>query len=88
MYDRHLLRKENLPVLIYFLGMFPLGYFEGTIRAWLGDLLSFVTVVGYLIVLRLLGVAAVRTAEWRKQIEVAKHNSKVAAKKQARTRGS
>ncbi len=87
MYDRRLLRIENLPVLIYFFGMFPLGYFQGTVRAWLGDLLSFVVVVGYLIVLRLLGVAAVRTAEWRKQMEVAKHNAKVAAKKQAQTRG-
>ena len=85
MYDRHLLRKENLPVLIYFLGMFPLGYFQGTVRASLGDLLSFVAVIGYLIGLRLLGVAAVRAAVWRKQMAVAKHNSKVVAKKQART---
>jgi len=87
MYGRRHLRKENLPVLIYFLGMFPLVYFKDTVRAWLGDLLSFVVVVCYLIVLRLLGVAAVRTAEWRKQMEVEKHNAKVAAKKQARARG-
>jgi len=76
--------KRHLPFLVYLVGMLPLAYFQGSIRAMLGDPLAFVAAIGYLVALRLLGIAAVRIFEQREQISIDRHNAAVTAKKEAR----
>lgn len=76
--------KRRLPILIYLIGVSLLGYFQYSVRSLLGDLLSFVAILGYLILLRLLGAATVRAVEWRERAIVARHNAAVVAKKEAR----
>jgi hypothetical protein len=71
-------------MLIYLIGILLLGYFQYSVRSLLGDLLSFVAIIGYLILLRLLGIAAVRAVEWRESVIIARHNAAVVAKKEAR----
>ena len=66
--------KKHLPFLVYFLGMFPLGYWQHSLRAWLGDWVSFLVVIGYLFVLRLTGVLAVWLVEYWQRNAVIEHN--------------
>ena len=74
--------KRRLPFLIYLLGMVPLGYFQNSIRAMLGDPLAFATAIGYLFALRLLGIAAVRILDWRVKLAIDRHNAVIATKKE------
>jgi len=78
------LQKNHLPFLIYLIGIALLGYFQYEVRTFLGDLLSLAAIAGYLISLRLLGIAAVRTVEWRESVAMARHNAAVVKKKEAR----
>lgn len=73
--------KSRLPFWIYLVGMFPLGYWQQAVRSELGDWLSFAVVVGYLLVLRLLGIWAVRWLEFRQKRIIAKHNLLVDSRK-------
>jgi len=56
---------KHWPFWIYLFGLLPLAYWQGAMRAWLGDWLSFAAVVGYLLFLRLVGFWAVRHYELR-----------------------
>lgn len=81
----NLLHKKRLPFLVYFVGMVPLGYFQHSVRMSLGDILAFVVAAGYLVALRLLGLAVVRILDWREKVAIDRHNAAVAATKEART---
>jgi len=66
--------KKHLPFLVCFLGLFPLGYWKHSLRAWLGDWVSFLVVIGYLFVLRLTGVFAVWLVEHWQRKAVIEHD--------------
>jgi len=62
------------PFWIYLFGLLPLAYWQGAMRAWLGDWLSFAAVIGYLLFLRLLGFWAVRHHQLRRRKAIAEAN--------------
>lgn len=74
--------KKRLPVLIYLVGMLPLGYWLHSLRAWLGDWRAFAAVVVYLLLLRLLGFLFVRLWEFKEARDIRMHNLAVEARKQ------
>ncbi len=73
--------KKHLPSLVYFLGMPPLGYWQHSLRTWLGDWLAFAVILGYLLVLRLIGLLAVWLVEYRQRKAVIVHNLAVETRK-------
>jgi hypothetical protein len=74
--------KKHLPALVYLLGMAPLGYWQGEVRAWLGDWQALGVVVVYLLLLRLLGTVCVRLWEYKGARDIRIHNRAVDEKKQ------
>lgn len=74
--------KKRLPVLVYMLGMLPLGYWQHSLRTWLGDWQAFGVVVVYLLVLRLLGFVFVRLWGYKEARGIRMHNLGVEARKQ------
>ena len=77
---------KRLPFWIYLAGIFPLAYWQQPVRVMLGDWLSFALVVGYLLVLRLLGLLAVRWLELRQKREIAEHNLSVETRKRQKSK--
>jgi hypothetical protein len=73
--------KTLLPFLVYFLGMCPLGYWQNDLRALLGDWLSFVAVLGYLFILRLIGWVLVQFVDFRYMKSITEHNRLVEDRK-------
>ena len=73
--------KNRLPFVVYFLGMFPLGYWQDAVRTLLGDWLAFVAVIGYLLMLRLIGWALVRLVDFRHKETIIEHNRLVEERK-------
>lgn len=76
--------KKRLPVLVYLVGMLPLGYWQHLVRAWLGDWQALAAVVVYLLLLRLLGSALVRLWEYKQARNIRMHNLAVEARKRER----
>jgi hypothetical protein len=74
--------KNRLPFFVYFLGMFPLGYWQDSVRVLLGDGMAFVVVIGYLLALRLIGWALVQFADFRHKKSIIEHNRSVEERKQ------
>ena len=74
--------KKRLPFLVYLLGMLPLGYWQHSLRIWLGDWQAFGAVLVYLLFLRLLGFLCVRLWEWKDERDIRMNNLAVEAKKQ------
>lgn len=66
--------KKYLPAFVYLAGMIPLGMWQNSVRLALGDWGSFAAVIGYLLVLRLLGYLAVQAVETHHQMGIRKHN--------------
>lgn len=64
-------------MLVYLIGMFPLGMWQGSLRSAWGDLSAFVAVITYLLLLRLLGFLIVRFIDFRCQQVLVAHNQKV-----------
>ena len=62
--------------------MFPLGYWQDAVRAQLGDWLSFVVAIGYLLTLRLIGWALVQFVDFRHKKSIVEHNRSVEERKQ------
>lgn len=62
--------------------MFPLGYWQDAVRAQLGDWLSFVVAIGYLLTLRLIGWALVQFVDFRHKKSIIEHNRSVEERKQ------
>ncbi|MES2945465.1 MAG: hypothetical protein V4772_21575 [Pseudomonadota bacterium] len=79
--------KKHLPALVYLLGFAPLGIWQNSLRVALGDWLSFVAVVGYLLVLRLIGYLAVELFDFQKRRQIAKFNLSVEKRKQQKPLG-
>ena len=79
--------RKRLPFWIYIAGAFPLAYWQDNVRALLGDWLSFVAIIVYLLFLRLLGFWGVRLLELRKIRMIAAHNRLVDSKKQQKNFG-
>lgn len=71
-------------MLVYLIGLVPLGIWQGSLRSTLGDLPAFVAVIAYLLFLRFLGSFLVRIVDFGHQREVAAHNQAVDASKQMR----
>ena len=74
--------KKRLPVLVYLVGMLPLGYWQHPLRVSLGDWQAFAAVVVYLVLLRLLGSVMVRLCEYKEAREIRMHNLAIEARKQ------
>ncbi len=74
--------KNRLPFFVYSLGLFPLVYWQDSVRALLGDWLAFVVVIGYLLVLRLIGWALVQFVDFRRKKSIIEHNRSVEERKQ------
>jgi len=74
--------RRRLPFWIYLAGIFPLAYWQDSVRALLGDWLSFAAVIGYLLFPRLLGFWGVRLLELRQKRMIAAHNHLIDSKKQ------
>jgi hypothetical protein len=66
--------KTRLPFVVYFFGILPLGYLQDDVRAVLGDWMSFVAILGYLFILRLIGWGLVRFVESRHLESITQHN--------------
>jgi hypothetical protein len=73
--------KNRLPFFVYLVGMFPLGYWQDSVRALLGDWLAFVAVIGYLLILRLVGWSLVRLVDLRHKRSIIEHNRLVEERK-------
>lgn len=78
--------RKHLSFLVYFAGMFPLGYWQNSLRASLGDWLAFVALIGYLLALRLLGFLLVRWSEIRHKKSIIAHNLLVENRRKERSR--
>ncbi len=74
--------KKYLPVLVYAVGMFPLGLWQDRLRVALGDWPALVVVIGYLLLLRLVGLLVVRAVEQSHKVEIRKHNLAIEKRKQ------
>lgn len=66
--------KSRLPFFVYFLGMFPLGYWQDSVRALLGNWLAFIAVIGYLLTLRLIGWEVVQLVDFRHKKSIIEYN--------------
>lgn len=66
--------NSRLPYFVYFLGMFPLGYWQDSVRALLGNSLAFVAVIGYLLMLRLIGWGLVKLMDFKHKKSIIEHN--------------
>lgn len=77
-----MISRKRIPFWIYLAGAFPLAYWQDSVRALLGDWLSFAAGIGYLLFLRLLGFWGVRLFELRQERTIAAHNRLVDSKKQ------
>lgn len=66
--------KSRLPFFVYFLGMFPLGYWQDSVRVLLGNWFAFVAVIGYLLTLRLIGLRLVKLLDFRHKKSIIEHN--------------
>ena len=78
--------KRQVPVLVYLIGMFPLGMWQGALRLAWGDLPALVAIIAYLLLLRLLGFLLVRFIDFRSQQAVVAHNKAVEISRQKRKR--
>jgi len=78
--------KNRLPFFVYFLGMFPLGYWQDSVRALLGNWLAFAAVIGYLLTLRLIGWALVQFVGFRRKKSIIEHNRLVEQRKRESAR--
>jgi hypothetical protein len=76
--------KRHVPMLVYLIGIFPLGMWQGSLRLAWGDLPVFVAVIAYLLLLRYLGFFLVRFIDFRSQQAVVAHNQAVDNSKQRR----
>jgi|LakMenEpi03Aug12_release.lakeMendotaPanAssembly.Ray.scaffolds.fasta_scaffold562088_2 hypothetical protein len=74
--------KKHLPKLVYLLGLGPLAYWQSSLRAALGDWLSLLAIVCYLLVLRLIGQLAIQLIDLRKKREIERFNLLVETRKQ------
>jgi len=74
--------RKRLPFWIYLAGVFPLDYWQDSVRGLLGDWISIAAVIGYLLFLRLLGFWGVQLLELRQRRMIAAHNRSVTSKKQ------
>lgn len=73
--------KSRLPFYVYLLGLLPLGYWQGTVRALLGDWLAFAVCIAYLLLLRLIGWSLVRFVEYSHKRSIREHNRLVEERK-------
>ena len=73
--------KRYLEGAIYIAGMIPLVVWKDSVRSALGDGLSLLAVVAYLLAVRLLGLLAVRIVDWNHMKSIQKHNRSVEARK-------
>ena len=73
--------KNRLPFLIYLVGMFPLGYWQNSVRALLGDGLAFIVCLAYLLMLRLIGWSLVRLVDFNHKRSILEHNRSVEDRK-------
>lgn len=73
--------KNRLPVLVYLVGMLPLGYWQQPLRDWLGDWRAFAVVIVYLLFLRLLGSALVKIWEYKQARDTRMHNLAIETRK-------
>jgi UPF0716 family protein affecting phage T7 exclusion len=73
--------KKHLPFLVYLAGMIPLGYWQNSLRALLGDWLGFAVLIGYLLALRFIGFLLVRLLDLRHKRSVIAHNLSVKNRK-------
>jgi hypothetical protein len=64
-------------MLVYLLGMFPIGIWQGSIRSALGDLPALAAVIFYIFILRLLGTTLVRFIDFRRRQAIMAHNQAV-----------
>jgi hypothetical protein len=76
--------KGHAHMLVYFIGMFPLGMWQGSLRSAWGDLPAFVVVVTYLLFLRLLGFLIVRFIELKSRQALMAQSHAVDISKQKR----
>jgi hypothetical protein len=74
--------KKHLPALIYLLGALPLGYWQDSVRMWLGDWQALGALAIYLLFLRLLGFVTVRLWEYKEARDIRMHNVAIEARKQ------
>lgn len=78
--------KNRLPFFVYLAGMFPLGYWQDSLRSLLGDWLALLSVIAYLLMLRLIGALLVRLVDFRHRLAVAEHNRLVEERRNQKCR--
>ena len=76
--------KKHLPKLVYLLGLGPLAFWQNSLRAALGDWLSLLAILCYLLVLRLIGQLAIQLIEFQQKRKIESFNLLVETRKQAK----
>ena len=73
--------KRYLEGAIYIAGMIPLVVWKDPVRSALGDWLSLLIAVAYLIAIRALGLLAIRVVDWSHIKAIKKHNCSIEERK-------